>query len=189
MQQARRRVLGAACDNFTAALSGVSMRDRLTGSAKSAAGCRVSAQLASPVAAGQLCTLRGWAHPWADKGAPACSSLQQSIWNDAPAFSRHIGSQEPGESNTSEQRHSAAHSGHLVSSGSLQPSLAAVALLAAAAPVEAVAADGFGPVVAAMQLIDGLHAATGLPWWATLSATAVGRVLVNLLRALGLFEV
>jgi len=53
------------------------------------------------------------------------------------------------------------------------PRLAAAALLAAA-PTEAAAADGFGPVVAAMQLIDGLHSATGIPWWATLAATALG---------------
>lgn len=53
------------------------------------------------------------------------------------------------------------------------PRLAAAALLAAA-PTEAAAADGFGPVVAAMQLIDGLHSATGIPWWLTLAATALG---------------
>ena len=58
----------------------------------------------------------------------------------------------------------------------LQGSLPAAALLAAA-PAEVAAPDGFGPVVAAMQLIDGLHAATGLPWWATLSLTAVGTSL------------
>ncbi len=31
-----------------------------------------------------------------------------------------------------------------------------------------------GPVGAAMSLIDGLHSTTGLPWWATLSVTALG---------------
>ncbi len=31
-----------------------------------------------------------------------------------------------------------------------------------------------GPVGAAMSLIDGLHSITGLPWWATLSVTALG---------------
>ena len=31
-----------------------------------------------------------------------------------------------------------------------------------------------GPVGAAMSLIDGLHSVTGLPWWATLSVTALG---------------
>ncbi|KAL0046699.1 hypothetical protein WJX82_007754 [Trebouxia sp. C0006] len=31
-----------------------------------------------------------------------------------------------------------------------------------------------GPVGTAMSLIDGLHSTTGLPWWATLSVTALG---------------
>lgn len=34
------------------------------------------------------------------------------------------------------------------------------------------APDGF--VGTAMNLIDGFHSATGLPWWATLSVTAIG---------------
>ena len=31
-----------------------------------------------------------------------------------------------------------------------------------------------GPIGAAMSIIDGLHSVTGLPWWTTLSVTAVG---------------
>ena len=31
-----------------------------------------------------------------------------------------------------------------------------------------------GPIGAAMSLIDGLHSVTGLPWWTTLSVTALG---------------
>lgn len=34
-----------------------------------------------------------------------------------------------------------------------------------------------GPIGAAISLIDGLHAVTGLPWWATVSVTAVGTVM------------
>lgn len=34
-----------------------------------------------------------------------------------------------------------------------------------------------GPIGAAISLIDGLHTVTGLPWWATLSVTAVGTVM------------
>ena len=34
-----------------------------------------------------------------------------------------------------------------------------------------------GPVGSAMDLINGLHTVTGLPWWATLSLTALGIVI------------
>lgn len=33
----------------------------------------------------------------------------------------------------------------------------------------------------AVKLIDGLHSATGLPWWATLSLTALGMYPASLL--------
>lgn len=57
--------------------------------------------------------------------------------------------------------------------GVLPPAIAAAAAMTLAAdPAEA--AEGFGPVVAAMRLIDGLHSATGLPWWATFAAAAAG---------------
>ncbi|KAL4859761.1 ALBINO3-like protein 2 [Chlorella vulgaris] len=46
--------------------------------------------------------------------------------------------------------------------------------LSAAASAAAVSADDFGVVLgAAVAAVDGLHAATGLPWWATLSAVGV----------------
>ncbi len=50
--------------------------------------------------------------------------------------------------------------------------VAAAAMTLAVDPAEA--AEGFGPVVGAMRLIDGLHSATGLPWWATFAAAAAG---------------
>ena len=57
--------------------------------------------------------------------------------------------------------------------GVLPPAItAAAAIMLAADPAEA--AEGFGPVVSAMRLIDGLHSATGLPWWATFAAAAAG---------------
>lgn len=49
---------------------------------------------------------------------------------------------------------------------------AAAMLVVAAAPAEV--ANGFGPVVGAMHLIDGLHSVTGLPWWATFATAAAG---------------
>ena len=33
------------------------------------------------------------------------------------------------------------------------------------------------PVGAVVSLIDGLHSVTGLPWWATLSVTAIGKLM------------
>ena len=65
---------------------------------------------------------------------------------------------------------------HLPDSGGGPPfslASAVAVMLVAAAPVEA--AEGFGPVVGAMHLIDGLHSTTGLPWWATFAAAAAGR--------------
>lgn len=38
----------------------------------------------------------------------------------------------------------------------------------------AAASSSDGVIGTAMSLIDGLHNFTGLPWWATLSVTAVG---------------
>lgn len=45
-------------------------------------------------------------------------------------------------------------------------------IMVAAVPSEAV--EGFGPVVGAMRLMEGLHSVSNMPWWATLSVTAVG---------------
>ena len=56
----------------------------------------------------------------------------------------------------------------------LRPRLLAAVALVVAAPAEAAEAQGFGPVTGAMHLIDGLHSITGMPWWATLSVTALG---------------
>lgn len=41
-----------------------------------------------------------------------------------------------------------------------------------------------GPVAAAVSLIDHLHSVTGLPWWATLSATALGIASASILLIL-----
>lgn len=51
--------------------------------------------------------------------------------------------------------------------------IAAATVVAAAPSGES---DGFSPVEGAMQLMDGLHSVTGLPWWATLWAAAVGEL-------------
>lgn len=56
------------------------------------------------------------------------------------------------------------------------PAIAA-AMVVAAAPSEV--SEGFGPVVGAMQLMDGLHSVTSLPWWATLSVAAVGELTLS----------
>ena len=41
-------------------------------------------------------------------------------------------------------------------------------------PSTATEASTWGPVSAAVDAIDALHSATGLPWWATLAGTALG---------------
>lgn len=125
----------------------------------------------------QLCSLRDWAASRGEAGTVgrpsgphrSCSSQQQPPADDGQCSGRW---------QSGGQHHVREEAGQVhISCGPLQGSLPAAALLAAVSPAEAAAADGFGPVVAAMQLIDGLHAATGLPWWATLSLTAVGEFL------------
>jgi hypothetical protein len=173
MQQARRRVLGAAGEALAMSAAGDSLGGNVPLTAQhlrlahTEAGNRFGLR--------QLCSLVGWDPSAAAHGGAAgraadsprsCSSQQPQ-----PAG----WSQWPGHRQTGDQSHADEDADrHPISSGPLQGSIPVAALLAISTPAEAAAADGFGPVVAAMQLIDGLHVATGLPWWATLSLTAVG---------------
>lgn len=176
MQQARRRVLGAAADAWAAAAAGGRFSGCLPLTARCSRCLVPHTQCGNEPGSEQLCSLRGWVPSAADAGIARtgsnaycdCSSQQQQ----PVGYSRRSC-----HWHTDDRGHMKEEAGSFpgsIRSGLLPPSLPAAAVLAAAAPVEAAAADGFGPVVAAMQLIDGLHAATGLPWWATLSATAVG---------------
>jgi membrane protein insertase Oxa1/YidC/SpoIIIJ len=57
------------------------------------------------------------------------------------------------------------------SSGAVAPEGLAAAFYSACSPIEN--AIDYGVLTASVQAIDSLHSLTGLPWWATLSATAV----------------
>lgn len=189
MQQARRRVLGAAGDAFAAGMAGGSLSGHLLRTAQQLRCMALRTEPGNEAGVSQLCSLRGWAPSTAHGGAAgsniqprgSCSNQQQQpAGNSKRLDHRHTGG----------QLHDKDDAGsHPISVGPLQGSLSAVALLAAAAPAEAAAVDGFGPVVATMQLIDGLHAATGLPWWATLSVTAVGEFLAASVQMSHIVEV
>ena len=180
MQQARRRVLGAAGEAWAAGVAGGSLGGHLPLTAQHLRCLTQCMEPGNESGVSQLCSLRGWAPSSAHDGAagstipPRRSSSSQQ--QQTAGYSQYSCS-----SHQHGQPHAKEDAGnHPISRGPLQGSLSAAALLAAAAPAEMAAPDGFGPVVAAMQLIDGLHAATGLPWWATLSVTAVGEALSSI---------
>jgi hypothetical protein len=174
MQQARRRVLGAAGDACATGMAGGSLSGHLLRTAQHLRCMALGTGPGNEAGVSQLCSLRGWAQSTAHDGAApstiqargSCSNQQQRPAGYSKCLDHRYTGGEP--------HHKDDAGSHPISVGPLQGSLSAVALLAAAAPADMAAVDGFGPVVAAMQLIDGLHAATGLPWWATLSVTAVG---------------
>lgn len=186
MQQARRRILSKLSDAWAAAVAGSGTRACTSGSIASLQSCSAGQLTSPPVPVGRR-TLSSPPHAAAAAGGPVCRldarqqqqtrnvqqlSLLQTADDDQQGAGIGDDLQQPGAAGIPLHGNSGSGS----TNTNTQPSLAAAALFAAAVPAEAVTADGFGPVVAAMQIIDGLQAATGLPWWATLSATAVGKL-------------